>query len=62
MLIVTHDLPVVAELADTLAVMHQGQVVEQGPTSQLLHHPQHPYTQALLASLPDASQFERTKS
>lgn len=62
MLIVTHDLPVVAELADTLAVMHRGQVVEQGSTSQLLHHPQHGYTQALLDSLPDVSQFERTIS
>lgn len=60
MLIVTHDLPVVAELADTVAVMQNGQIVEQGPTNQLLHHPQHAYTQQLLDSLPDVSNFERT--
>jgi peptide/nickel transport system ATP-binding protein len=50
MLIVSHDLAVVARLADRVAVMHAGLIVEQGPMRAVLHHPQHPYTRALLAA------------
>ncbi|MHB1781094.1 MAG: ABC transporter ATP-binding protein [Acidimicrobiales bacterium] len=49
---VTHDLGVVARLVDRVAVMYAGRVVEQATTRQLFAHPTHPYTQALLASLP----------
>ncbi|CAD5108397.1 dipeptide ABC transporter ATP-binding protein [Zestomonas carbonaria] len=48
MLVVSHDLAVVARLADRVAVMHQGLVVEQGPVEQVLYDPQHAYTRSLL--------------
>ena len=51
-LLITHDLGIVAERADHTAVMYAGQVVESAPTATLLAAPRHPYTQALLASLP----------
>ncbi len=51
-LLITHDLGIVAERADHTAVMYAGQVVESAPTATLLSTPRHPYTQALLASLP----------
>lgn len=51
-LLITHDLGIVAERADYTAVMYAGQVVESAPTAALLEAPRHPYTQALLASLP----------
>ena len=52
MLLVTHDMGVVAENADRVVVFYAGQVVEQGPTAQVLRDPQHPYTAALLAAIP----------
>ncbi len=51
-LLITHDIGVVAELADRVAVMYAGQCVEQGDVRTLLTAPQHPYTQALLAAVP----------
>ncbi len=51
-LFVTHDLGVVAEIADRVVVMYAGNVVEQGTTREVLKDPQHPYTEALLASMP----------
>lgn len=51
-LLITHDLGIVAERADHTAVMYAGQIVESAPTGTLLAAPLHPYTQALLASLP----------
>lgn len=51
MVIVTHDLGVAAEVADRVAVMYAGQVVEQGPVRDVLRRPAHPYTQGLLASV-----------
>ena len=51
-LLITHNLSVVAYMAHSMAVMHQGQVVEHGATAKLLSAPQHPYTQQLLASIP----------
>ncbi len=51
MVIVTHDLGVAAEVADRVAVMYAGQIVEQGPVRDVLRRPTHPYTQGLLASV-----------
>jgi peptide/nickel transport system ATP-binding protein len=49
---ITHDLSVVAGLADNVAVMYAGKIVEQGATGELLDHPLHPYTKGLLDSVP----------
>jgi peptide/nickel transport system ATP-binding protein len=54
MLLVTHDFGVVADVADDVVVMFRGEVVEAGEVNQILNKPQHPYTKALLACVPDA--------
>jgi peptide/nickel transport system ATP-binding protein len=51
-LFITHDFGVVAEIADRVAVLRHGQLVELGPTAQILEQPAHPYTQMLIASVP----------
>jgi oligopeptide/dipeptide ABC transporter ATP-binding protein len=51
-LLITHDLGIVAQMARHVAVMYAGQIVEYAPTPQLLHQPCHPYTRGLFASLP----------
>ena len=51
-LFITHDLAVVDMLADRIMVMHKGKIVEHGDADQIMQHPQNPYTQKLLASLP----------
>lgn len=53
MLFITHDFGVVADIADNVVVMFRGQIVESGPVADILEKPQHPYTQALLACVPD---------
>ncbi len=52
MLFITHDLGVVAEIADEVVVMYLGRVVERGTVDEIFHAPRHPYTQALLRSVP----------
>jgi peptide/nickel transport system ATP-binding protein len=52
MIIITHDMGVVAEAADDIAVMYAGQIVESAPALELFDRPEHPYTEALLAALP----------
>jgi len=49
---ITHDMGVVAEVADRVIVMYRGEMVEQGSADQIFHAPQHPYTRALLAAVP----------
>lgn len=54
MLFITHDFGVVADIADDVIVMFRGEIVEAGTSEQVLNHPKHPYTKALLACVPDA--------
>jgi oligopeptide/dipeptide ABC transporter ATP-binding protein len=58
-LFITHDLGVIAKMADLVMVMYLGQVMERAPVSALFHDPRHPYTQALFRSIP--SMAERPK-
>jgi len=51
-LLITHDLGVIAEVADHVAIMYAGQIVESGDVDTIFHNPKHPYTQGLLASVP----------
>jgi peptide/nickel transport system ATP-binding protein len=52
MIFITHDLGIIAEIADKVAVMYQGKIVETGPVLDIFERPQHPYTQGLLACRP----------
>jgi peptide/nickel transport system ATP-binding protein len=54
-LLITHDLGIVAERSDYTCVMYAGRIVEEAPTVELFNNPRHPYTLALLASLPQNS-------
>jgi peptide/nickel transport system ATP-binding protein len=58
MLFITHDLGVVAEIADEVVVMRKGKVVETGPVDAIFHAPQHPYTRQLLDAVPKMTRFE----
>lgn len=58
MLIVSHDFAVVSRLADRVAVMQHGVIVEQGPLDAILHDPQHPYTKSLLAAVSSVQRRE----
>lgn len=55
-LIITHNMGVIADLADQVVVMYRGHVVEQGDVEQVFYHPNHPYTKRLLASVPRIGQ------
>ena len=55
-ILITHDLGVVAEMADRVAVMYAGQIVEIAPVLELFKNPCHPYTRSLLASIPNAGE------
>jgi peptide/nickel transport system ATP-binding protein len=59
LLIVTHDLGLAWTVADRVAVMYLGRVVEIGPTEEVLQHPRHPYTKALLDVVPEAGGVNR---
>ncbi len=54
-LLITHDMDVVAQVCDRATVLYAGLTVEEGPADEVLKQPRHPYTQALLAALPDTS-------
>jgi dipeptide transport system ATP-binding protein len=62
LILITHDLAVVAEIAQRMVVMYAGEVVESSATDTLFAHPRHPYTQALLASIPEHSKGARRLS
>ena len=52
-MLITHDMGVIAETCDRVAVMYAGRIVEIGPVHQVIHQPQHPYTVGLMAAIPD---------
>ncbi len=52
LILISHDLGVIAEVAETVAVMYAGKIVEMGPAMDVFHHPKHPYTEGLLRSVP----------
>lgn len=60
-MLITHNLGVVAEMADDVVVMYLGRVVEQGPVDDIFHTPKHPYTQALLHSIPSIESTPRVR-
>ena len=62
MIFITHDIGLVAGIADKVMVMQNGQAVEQGELNQILDHPQHPYTQHLLHSVPHFASGRATRS
>jgi oligopeptide/dipeptide ABC transporter ATP-binding protein len=62
LLLITHDLGVVAEMADRVAVMYAGRIVEQAPVRTLFHDPKHPYTRGLIASMPGGAPGSRLRA
>ncbi len=62
LVLVTHDLPIVAQVCDRAAVMYAGEIVESGPTDALFHAPRHPYTRLLFAATPDLYGTEEVAS
>jgi oligopeptide/dipeptide ABC transporter ATP-binding protein len=62
LLLITHDLGVIAETADRVAVMYAGRIVEEAPVRAIFRQPQHPYTRALLASMPGGPAGQRLKA
>jgi oligopeptide/dipeptide ABC transporter ATP-binding protein len=61
-LLITHDLGVIAETADRVAVMYAGRIVETGPVREIFHRPAHPYTRGLLASMPGGQPGQRLRA
>jgi peptide/nickel transport system ATP-binding protein len=61
LILITHDMGVIAEMADDVAVMYLGRIVERGPVEQIFHAPRHPYTRALLRSIPSVMAKPRSK-
>ena len=55
---ITHDLGVIAQVADEVAVMYLGRIVEKGPVNEILKNPKHPYTKGLLEALPDINNLD----
>jgi len=62
LLLITHDLGVVAETADRVAVMYAGRIVEHGPVREIFRDPKHPYTRGLLASRPGVARGQRLRA
>jgi peptide/nickel transport system ATP-binding protein len=62
LLLITHDLGVVAEMADRVAVMYAGRIVEEAPVKELFRDPKHPYTRGLMASMPGGAPGTRLRA
>ena len=62
MIFITHDLGVIAQIADQVAVMYLGTIVERGPTREVIRDPKHPYTQGLLAAIPSLDRLDARMS
>jgi len=60
-MLITHNLGVVAEMADDVVVMYLGKVVERGTVDEIFHDPKHPYTKALLQSIPSIDSVPKLK-
>ncbi len=60
-MLITHNLGVIAEMADDVVVMYLGRVVEEGPVDDIFHNPKHPYTKALLQSIPSIESTPRVE-
>jgi len=59
LIFITHDLGIIAEIADTVVVMYQGQIVEAGTAEEIFRHPQHPYTKGLLSCRPRLTETQQ---
>ena len=59
MILITHDLGIVTEICDNVAIMYAGEIVEEGDVFEVFHNPAHPYSQALLSSLPRCRKTEQ---
>ena len=62
LLLITHDLGVVAEMADRVAVMYAGRIIEQAPVRELFRDPRHPYTRGLLGSIPGGARGSKLQA
>ena len=60
-LFITHDLGIVAQMADRVAIMYAGRIVESGPVGEMFRHPAHPYTRALLAAVPRLGDLDQRR-
>ena len=60
-LFITHDLGIVAQMADRVAIMYAGRIVESGPVGEMFRHPAHPYTRALLEAVPRLGDLDRRR-
>ncbi len=60
-ILITHDMGVIAEMADDVVVMYLGRAIERGPVDEIFHAPKHPYTKALLRSIPSILARPRDK-
>ena len=62
LILITHDLGVIAEMADEIAVMYAGKIVERGPVDEIFAHPEHPYTRGLMESVPTLGRKKRLEA
>lgn len=61
LLFITHDMGVIAEMADDVVIMYLGKIVESGPVREIFNNPKHPYTEGLLKSIPSITDKQKEK-